>query len=127
MAGYDASKGAIDALTRAMAVDLAPKGIRVNAVAPGAIRSRPDEPTPAPLPVPGARASVPVPAAAGAPPPPRRGRPVEGIPIPRLGLPEEIGAAVAFLASDAAAYITGQILYVDGGLTAQLTPAGIFI
>ena len=42
-------------------------------------------------------------------------------------MPEEIGAAVAFLASDAAAYITGQIIYVDGGLTTQLTPPGIFI
>jgi NAD(P)-dependent dehydrogenase (short-subunit alcohol dehydrogenase family) len=129
MAGYDASKGAIDALTRAMAVDLAPKGIRVNTVAPGAIRSR-SEPAPATLPVSGAAAAAAASATASgnAPAPaPRRGRMVDGIPVPRLGEPDEVGAAVAFLASDAAAYVTGQILYVDGGLTAQLTPAGIFI
>jgi NAD(P)-dependent dehydrogenase (short-subunit alcohol dehydrogenase family) len=52
---------------------------------------------------------------------------MEGIPLGRFVMPEEIGAAVAFLASDAAAYVTGQILYVDGGLTTQLTPPGIFI
>jgi len=105
-AGYDASKGALDAFTRSMAVDLAPYGIRVNAVAPGATVNRD-------------------------PMPPHYERWVRqskaGVPLGRLGTPEDIGAAVAFLASDAAAYITGQILYVDGGLTAQLTPPGIFI
>jgi len=105
LAGYDASKGAIDALTRAMAVDLAPHGVRVNAVAPGAI-------------------------AADEVPPEyqeKHHRRAKGVPVGRLGTPEEIGAAVAFLASDAAAYITGQVLYVDGGLTAQLTPPGLFV
>ncbi len=106
-AGYDASKGAMDALTRCMAVDLAPHGIRVNAVAPGAT-ARPRD----------------------------RSRPgyadrvrdkTQGIPLGRMGTPEDVGAAVAFLASDAASYITGQILYVDGGLTTQLTPPGIRI
>jgi len=105
LAGYDASKGAIDALTRSMALDLAPMGIRVNAVAPGATRNRP--------------------------PSPRRAdyeRQMNSrIPLGRRAEPEEIGHAVAFLASDAAAYITGQILYVDGGLTAQLTPPGIWV
>ncbi len=105
--GYDASKGAIDALTRSMSLDLAPHGIRVNAVAPGAVRP-------------------------GAPPrdeerAERRRRRREGIPLKRFVEPEEIGAAVAFLASDAAAYITGQILYVDGGLTTQLSPPGLSI
>ena len=106
--GYDASKGAIDALTRGMAVDLAPYGIRVNGVAPGAtrrVRSRHR-------------------------PPKKRGgggQFIEGIPLQRAGDPEEYGAAVAFLASDAAAYITGQTIYVDGGLTAQLTPVGVHI
>jgi len=103
-AGYDAAKGAVDALTRSMAVDLAPHSIRVNAVAPGAIRH-----------------------AGGRDMPKRIHRMAEGIPLGRLGTPLDVAAAVAFLASDAAAYITGQILYVDGGLTAQLTPPGIAI
>ena len=108
MAGYDAAKGAIDALTRSMALDLAPDGIRVNAVAPGATsRNEPGEAD-------SARHNT-------------DRRREEGVPLGRFAWPEEIGAAVAFLASDAAAYITGQILYVDGGLTAQLTPPGIFI
>jgi len=105
--GYDASKGAIDSLTRVMAVDLAPYGIRVNAVAPGATRRlRPRHPSKKRR---------------------RGGRFIEGIPLQRAGDPEEYGAAVAFLASDASAYITGQIIYVDGVLTAQLTPVGIHI
>jgi NAD(P)-dependent dehydrogenase (short-subunit alcohol dehydrogenase family) len=105
LSGYDASKGAVNALTRGMAVDLAPHGIRVNAVAPGAVLSRP---------VPPDRAE-------------RLRRKEQGIPLGRLGRPEEIGEAVAFLASEAAAYVTGQVFCVDGGLTAQLTPPGIFI
>jgi len=105
LAGYDASKGAMDALTRSMALDLAPYGIRVNAVAPGATLNRPTDPA--------KEAS--------------RKKHAAGIPLGRMGTPEEMGAVVAFLASDAAAYITGQILYVDGGLTTQLTPPGIFI
>ena len=97
LSAYDASKGAIDALTRSMALDLAPHGIRVNAVAPGLT--------------------------------PKYERPAkhDGIPLGRTAVPLDIGAAVGFLASSAASYITGQVLYVDGGLTAQLTPPGIFI
>lgn len=104
-AGYDASKGAIDALTRTMAVELAPNGIRVNAVAPGATRKPGSDPRWAE----------------------RLEQIAQGIPLGRLGRPEDIGAAVAFLASEAGGYITGQVLYVDGGLTAQLTPPGIRI
>ena len=106
-AGYDASKGAMDALTRSMALDLAPHGIRVNAVAPGAVWSRATQADPA-------RAEF-------------YRKKMEGIPLGRFVTPEEIGAAVAFVASDAAAYITGQIIYVDGGLTTQLTPPGFRI
>jgi 3-oxoacyl-[acyl-carrier protein] reductase len=118
-AGYDASKGAIDALTRAMAVDLAPMGIRVNAVAPGLTDTHMHHPV-----------------RHDRPHPPRWTpeqwaemwrQKLEGIPLGRAGTPEDMAAAVAFLASDAGAYITGQILYVDGGLTAQLTPPGIYI
>jgi len=105
-AGYDASKGAINALTRSMALDLAPHGIRVNAVAPGLTL--------------GKRAMR-----------PEWEKKLQdrsvGIPLGRAATPEDVGAAVAFLASDAGSYITGQILYVDGGLTAQLTPPGIYI
>jgi len=97
---YDFTKGALDAMTRAMALDLAEYGIRVNAVAPGATRT---EKTPPPD-HPWIQASS------------------KRIPLGRLGFSEEIGAAVAFLASPDASYITGQILYVDGGITAQLSP-----
>jgi NAD(P)-dependent dehydrogenase (short-subunit alcohol dehydrogenase family) len=91
---YDASKGGIEAFTRAAAIDLAPYAIRVNAVAPGSIRTGPmtdDE-----------------------------GR-IRGqtIPLGRIGQPEEIAAAVAFLASDDARYMTGQTIVVDGGLLSQ--------
>jgi NAD(P)-dependent dehydrogenase (short-subunit alcohol dehydrogenase family) len=103
LAGYDASKGAIDALTRSMALDLAPHGIRVNTVAPGLTQKRPRES--------------------------RGGHFASGaaayVPLQRPGTPEDIGHAVAFLASEAASYITGQVIYVDGGLTAQLSPPGI--
>lgn len=99
---YDLTKGAIDAMTRAMALELAIYGIRVNAVAPGAIRTEHTVPPEHPA----AQAVA------------------QRIPLGRFGLPLEIGAAVAFLASPDASYITGQVLYVDGGITAQLSPPG---
>jgi NAD(P)-dependent dehydrogenase (short-subunit alcohol dehydrogenase family) len=96
---YDVTKGGIDAMTRAMALDLANEGIRVNAIAPGAILvdrgGQRDEEVIRLL--------------------------ARRVPADRFGTPLEIGAAVAFLASDDAAYITGHILFVDGGLTAQLS------
>jgi len=95
---YDVTKGAIDAMTRAMALELADYGIRVNAVAPGATRTERSAPEDSP----------------------RAQALLERIPLRRYGLATEIGAAVAFLASADAAYITGQVLYVDGGITAQL-------
>jgi NAD(P)-dependent dehydrogenase (short-subunit alcohol dehydrogenase family) len=99
---YDVTKGAIDAMTRAMALELAMYGIRVNAIAPGAIHterraSRPDSETQAVA---------------------------ERVPLGRFGFPLEIGSVVAFLASPDASYITGQIIYVDGGVTAQLSLRG---
>ena len=91
---YDASKGGIEAFTRAAALDLAPYGIRVNAVAPGSILTMPLS---------------------------QQAQRERGstVPLGRLGTPEEIAAAVAFLASDDARYITGHTLVVDGGLLAQ--------
>lgn len=106
MVGYDAAKGAIDTLTRAMAIELGPHGIRVNALAPGFI------PSPEQCERGGANLLA---------------RAAAAIPLGRRGTSEEIGAVVAFLASSAAGYITGQVLYVDGGLTAQLSPAGLDI
>lgn len=97
---YDVTKGALDAMTRAMALDFADYKIRVNAVAPGATAT---ERTP--------------------PPEHQRYQTIsQRVPLRRFGLPDEIGAAVAFLASPDADYITGQILYVDGGITSQLSP-----
>lgn len=99
---YDVTKGAINAMTRAMAIDLAEYNIRVNAIGPGATRTNrtpaPDHPQIQAL---SAR-----------------------IPLQRLGSTAEISAVVAFLASPEASYITGQVIYVDGGITAQLSPPG---
>jgi len=96
---YDASKGGIEAMTRAMALDLAPYGIRVNAVVPGLIRTY----------------DIPDDAAA------LRGKVV---PMGRLGDPEDLAGPTAFLASDDARYITGACLVVDGGvLVQQRSPA----
>ena len=102
---YDITKGGVEAMTRALALDLAPYGIRVNAVAPGPIIT---ERTMA------ANFDA-VSVVAGR------------VPLNRLGGTTEIGAAVAFLASADAAFITGQVLNVDGGVTAQLSPPGLWI
>ncbi len=99
---YDATKGAINTLTRAMAIDLAEYNIRVNAIGPGATRTYR---TPA--------EDHPMVQAVNA-----------RIPLGRFGTILEIGALAAFLASDEASYITGQIIYIDGGITAQLSPVG---
>jgi NAD(P)-dependent dehydrogenase (short-subunit alcohol dehydrogenase family) len=91
-----AAKAALEALVRALAIELAPSGVTVNAVVPGFIRKDP-----------GAHAAI---------DPERLRRQVAAVPLGRVGLPDEVGAAIAFLASPAAGYITGQALHVDGGL-----------
>jgi len=96
IASYNASKGGIDQLTRAMALALAEQGIRVNAVAPGTIATEL------------ARAAVLTSDAA-------RARILSRTPLQRLGEPAEIADVVAFLLSSAASYMTGEIVYVDGG------------
>ena len=102
-AAYVASKGGIDALTCAMAVELAPHGIRVNTVAPGYIHSD-------------RWASL---AKAVA----RRRR--ANIPLGREATPEDIAQSVLFLASEQAANLTGARLVVDGGCSAQHMPADL--
>jgi 2-keto-3-deoxy-L-fuconate dehydrogenase len=98
-AAYCASKGAVVALTRALAVDHVADGIRVNVVCPGTVDS------------PWVRRLV-----------EDAGESLDELrtrqPMGRLGLPEEIADAVAYLASDAAAFVTGTTLVIDGGLTA---------
>ena len=91
---YDATKGGIEAFTRATALDLAPYGIRVNAIAPGSIATGPltdDESR-------------------------ERGR---TIPLGRMGTPADIATVAVFLASDQARYMTGHTVAVDGGLLSQ--------
>lgn len=102
---YDLTKGAIDALTRGLAVELARYGIRANAVAPGFVLTE------------GARAYL-------KDDPTRFDDVIGRIPLARPAKVEEIGAMVAYLASADAAYITGQIMYVDGGISIQLSPPG---
>lgn len=93
---YDASKGGVQALTRAMSLDLAEYGITVNAVAPGFIKTR--------------MIRSPDPEAVG---------PVVN-PLGRLGAPEDVGTAVVWLADPQSSYVTGTTLVVDGGQHASL-------
>lgn len=107
LTAYAVSKAGVNQLTRAMALALAPHGIRVNAIGPGAIEtdmlrsSRSDS---------SVTASI-----------------LAHTPLGRLGTPMEIAAVAAFLASDEASYVTGQVLYADGGrlpLNFSMAPAG---
>jgi NAD(P)-dependent dehydrogenase (short-subunit alcohol dehydrogenase family) len=103
-APYAASKGGVAALTRTAAIDLAPAGIRVNAICPGWVDT--------PL-IRGIFESDADPAAA------RQAVERRQL-LGRLGRPEEIGRAAVFLAGDDSSYVTGSLLFVDSGMTAQL-------
>jgi NAD(P)-dependent dehydrogenase (short-subunit alcohol dehydrogenase family) len=97
-ANYSASKAGVIGLTRTLALELARYGITVNCVAPGGTETQ---------------------MLAGVPDEIRKGF-IEKIPLRRFARPEEIAAVHAFLASDEAAYVTGQTLFVDGGITLGL-------
>ena len=105
---YDASKHAIIGLTKALAAEVARDGIRVNAVAPGWI----DTPFNDPM----WQATAAGSADADRDAAERQG--LTTIPLARQGRPEEAAAAMLYLASSAASYVTGQVLVVDGGLLA---------
>jgi NAD(P)-dependent dehydrogenase (short-subunit alcohol dehydrogenase family) len=97
LAAYTASKGGIEMFTRVSAVELGPSGIRVNCVAPGAIeieRTKDESPDYS-----GVWSRV--------------------TPLRRVGTPADVGSAVVFLASDAASFVSGQTLWVDGALFSQ--------
>ena len=99
-ASYHAAKGGVDALTRVLALEYAREGIRVNAIAPSyfdgtELMDRVFEATPA-----------------------TRDYSISRTPMGRLGQPEDLEGAIVYLASDAARFVTGHILYVDGGWTA---------
>ncbi|MGH8928357.1 MAG: SDR family oxidoreductase, partial [Acidimicrobiia bacterium] len=96
---YGAAKGALIALTRGWAAELAPANITVNAVGPGAIDTallRENFPA-------GSEAEE---------------RYLRLVPMGRVGQPEEVASMIAFLCSEEAGYVTGQVIYIDGGLSA---------
>jgi len=95
--GYNASKAAVINLTRALALEWASRGVRVNAVAPAMFRTRMTEAI-----LDRAEALI-----------------AETMPMKRIGKPGELAPTVLFLASEGASYITGQVVPIDGGRTAQ--------
>lgn len=97
-ANYAASKAGLEAMTKTLAKEVASRNIRVNAVAPGFIETPMTEELASAI----------------------KEKILQDIPLGRMGKPSEIAECVYFLTSDAASYITGQILTIDGGLTAAL-------
>jgi gluconate 5-dehydrogenase len=96
--GYCATKGAVELITKALALEWAPHNIRVNALGPALVIT------------PGTRHIAENPELAK--------KYAAAVPLGRIGMPEDMAGAVNFLVSDAASFVTGQTIYVDGGLTA---------
>ncbi len=104
-ASYCASKGAVVALTRSMSVDLAPLGVRVNAICPGTVYTTLMEPM--------------LVARGGGDLQKGLAMTVSKYPIGRLGTPEEIAQVALFLAGDESSFVTGSVITADGGMTSQ--------
>ena len=96
--GYCATKGAVELITKALALEWAPSGIRVNALGPALVIT------------PGTKHIAEDPKLAA--------KYAAAIPMGRIGMPEDMVGAVVYLCSDAASFVSGQTIYVDGGLTA---------
>lgn len=95
---YTAAKGALESITRTLAVELAPRGVRVNAVAPGIIQTAMNATKLSDSAV--------------------RDELVSAVPMARLGTADEVAAVIAFLVSDAASYVSGTVIAVDGAWSA---------